>query len=541
MSQPNLRSKFTRPLTAIMTALCAVTAVNAQEPIRTSLSDSSYLRKLSYHLRGRNATPEEYSQLKALTPVEREKYLQTQIDSYLQTPEFANHLSARVIENLGVALKPLPKTTVVQLAIDNPKMQIGARSFNPAEQDPLSVLVHEITSQNQTWDTLLTGKRYSLFKERPSEDADRALNSEDYEFYGSLKPELKADSLKRTGIESLKLNDDSSRQNVLKGAELLARLRSIGEVIEFTSNDARIAGVITTPRFMSRYTATNVNRNRRRAAALYRLFLCDSMVPVIPPLADKKTPFLANTFEKDATAAQTNLAFQNLHSGVTEAQLGHILKLNAEDRHGNDQRCAACHYKLDPAGQTFQSTGNNMTAKASPGHLRFNRGDVLVDIPTAGLGELAHAISQQPEYVHCQVQWFWQQYIGKDVPLKASVQQELAQAFDRVGRKPKDFLRILVQRPEFRQAPERSDVVSFDRVRPLLQRCDTCHSNRREQIPELATGQKLQRDLVREIKYRVEAESWDVMKMPQDWKHWDPADLKLIRKWIEQQAAEVSP
>jgi hypothetical protein len=297
--------------------------------------------------------------------------------------------------------------------------------------------------------------------------------------------------------------------------------------IKFADDDERIAGALTTPRFINRYNTTNTNRNRRRAAAVFRIFLCDPMVPVIPPPPDKKAAVLNRAFaDEDA---------EMVHTAASEDQLEAILRVAPENRHGTDRQCAACHYKLDPMGKTFQNIGIALNPLSSPGALVFNRvKEKSVNTPVEGIGSLAKEIVKQPEYVNCQVQWFWDQFIGKDVTLKFARRAELAAAFEQVGRRTNDFVRILVSAPEFRQRQARVEHVLYEQVQPLLKRCDSCH-NGGVPVGDLSEGQISKFDLL-DARQRLNLPESDIHKMPRNWPSWNPEELTLLKRWIDEGA-----
>src|SRR6185436_19032710 len=109
--------------------------------------------------------------------------------------------------------------------------------------------------------------------------------------------------------------------------------------------------------------------------------------------------------------------------------------------------------------------------------LVFKRKDgSLVNIGGRGLGDLALAITKQPEYAQCQARTFWRWFLGNK-PLSEEKAQELAQTFNSLERKPNHFISYIVNLPEFYNgaAPVNNDIPPQDlfreRIKPGLSKC----------------------------------------------------------------------
>jgi hypothetical protein len=186
-------------------------------------------------------------------------------------------------------------------------------------------------------------------------------------------------------------------------------------------------------------------------------------------------------------------------------------------------------------GRTFLNIGSDLSSDPSPGHLRYARlnGD-KVDEDLGGIGDLGRKIVQQPEYVSCQVDWFWRQFIGKDSVLYPNRKQQLIDSFNQVGRRTKDFIRLMVTAPEFREKPVESKQITFDQIAPLLQRCDSCHSSE-GWIPTFSDGEISPATLL-EMNRRIGLPESNADKMPKNWPLWDARDLQMVKSWLEQGA-----
>lgn len=461
-----------------------------------SLSDAGFLRKASLHIRGIEPSLTEYSTLRSFQNSQaRQEFLQNTLRNYLISSESQDRMVFRLSERFQLLTPNADETLFPKNARD-----VIQESFMSllVRKDATKDLFARLVRDNLPWDYLLTGKEYNAYP--LPEEINNVTEINDIDFFSILSPDLEENP----------------------PAEGQSRL------IRFPENDLRIAGVLSTPRFLSRYTTTNVNKNRRRAAAVFRIFLCDPMFPIIPPPSDRKGTYLDKVFNDQD------------HKGVTESLLERVISLNDAQRHGSDQRCISCHYKLDPMGRTFQNIGLAVSPQPSPGALAYARpqSNQKVNIKLRGLGDLGKEITKQPEYVSCQIDWFWQEFIGSDIPLRPDRKQELISQFESVGRKTNDFIRLLISSPEFRTKPRPQDRISFFQVQPLLQRCDNCHSSE-PNIPSFAEGKFSHRDML-EIKFRLNAPDGHRRKMPRDWTKWNPQDLQLLKTWINQGAVDSS-
>jgi len=307
--------------------------------------------------------------------------------------------------------------------------------------------------------------------------------------------------------------------------------------ITFAPDDQRIAGAVTTPRFFGRYANTALNKNRRRAAAIFRIFLCDTMVPSVPPT--------------DASGEDKDFAtiFPD-HNNYNEDQI----RQNAQaDVHGQLPDCKACHYKLDPLGQVFGFSAAALSPEPEPGALRYRGADGRnIDVPLRGLGDMAATLVQQPEYVSCQVRHFWNWYVGKDVPLSRNKENDLIKKFNDLGRKSQDFVAYLISLPEFRAKPEilTDDQLTARRVVKIFQNCNGCHQAQDKNqdikawdltdLPYSADPAERQRDLD-DIKKELDLDNGGAnKKMPPKTSLWQLSteDTALIKKWMDHGAPD---
>jgi hypothetical protein len=95
---------------------------------------------------------------------------------------------------------------------------------------------------------------------------------------------------------------------------------------------------------------------------------------------------------------------------------------------------------------------------------------------------------------------------------------------------------VLLTAPEFRQAPVKSDKISLERVAPLLQHCDACHTAVQNGLPAFASG-KIDRQIFAKMKWRLNLPESSDERMPLDWRNWNAADLDLVKAWVNQGAS----
>lgn len=449
-------------------------------PQPATMSAETYLRKLSLQLRGLTPERQEYEALFSAQQAGQEApFLQAKIAAYLASNEHADKMAYRLDELFELAPAPVNYY--------GPLSEAGGPQLNSyALHNSMNDLFREIAKRNLSWDTLLTGHQYTA---HPSKNA---INGD---IMGDLLYFSKAAGTKPWSPDKTQ--------------------------VKFAAGDPRVAGALTTSRFFNRYGNTALNKNRRRAAAVFRAALCDDMKAVVVDEKGNQDEILDRVFPgAGAHGKQVQL------SGL-------------EGKHGADPACMKCHYKLDPMGLAFQSSGMILSPFASPGALVFKReGGGEVNIKGRGIGDVARAITEQPEYVNCQVQHFWRWFVGRDRFLERSTINELAAKFEEVGRKPNDFIAYLVSRPEFRANSDLGGTVQMVyQVKTVLQNCNGCHAN--EGIPSFTAwpiggSESRHQAWLKRIRSALALDG-GTRSMPPRSSVWQPdADqLEVIRQWFE--------
>jgi hypothetical protein len=446
------------------------------------VSSATYLRKASLAIRGITPSKFDYEGLsKATTENRTAQFLSGKIREYLASDEHIDKMEFRLQELFELFPSAFSFASPLLPSIE-PEL---LKEFEYETQNSLNELFRRITARNLTWDTLLLGKRYSVFKRNSPVFSPRS----DSDYYSAVH-----------SFPTDKFPQD----------------------LAFAGDDPRVAGALTTGRFIGRYGNTAVNKNRRRAAAIFRIFLCDDMKAVV-------------VSEKDGQDGILDRVFPDQPEGMPGPSV------RGDQRHGADAACFKCHYKLDPMGRTFQSTGLNLSPFASPGALVYTTdAGRKVDLPGRGIGEVAQAITEQPEYVQCQVRRFWNWFIGDDIDISSSTMAELESKFNEVHRQPNDFIAYLMTRSEFGAvsgiADPRQQLITD--VKRILQHCNGCHSGRK--VPNFTNwpiGGSDSQHLIWLDKIRVQLgmDGWSPRKMPTSDSVWQPSsdELTKIRTWLD--------
>ena len=482
-----------------------------------SLSPHGVLEKASRRLR-QNQLPSaaDYLELENAIASERlDDFMDKKVLSYAQSDRFAYGMTFRLLEDFEV------------LTSGNLGRDVwNSRAVPPygEREDAMTRFFFKLMKENQSWDRLLTGTSYEVPFYETALVRFQGRTDPDFlkEVLGDLVPATPAtvDPLfipraPRTGRDSSKPIPPQIKQ------------------LNYPERTPFLAGAVTTNRFFERYTNVALNKNRRRAAALFKIFLCDPMVPAIDNSQDKKHEYLARAFPKDWTLSVDDIRAR--------------LKNSDADIHGRDAQCFSCHYKLDPAGQTFQAIGLNLSRATNPGALIYKSSQgTKIDVPVSSINDLGHRLTEQDDYVTCQVRKFWKWFVGTDVPLDDSRLQQLARIFNHMNHQPQDFAAYLTRTEEFRRIPRKAERIAFSTVRPLLTRCDSCHHGVKnksgEGLPQFAFAyaQLLPEHGSWLLKMKERMSRSDHLRMPMDWQAWKDDDLATVKSWVQQSIDDLS-
>lgn len=429
------------------------------------------------------------------------------IDEYLKSDQHAYKMSLRLDELFHIKTGATPIVSAIQKPDG-----VFVTDKRYYRNNALNYLFTELAKKNLSWDELLVGKSYRAFNQ-----TFVGFEFSDWGFLGGIIPQLQG----HVGVS------DGTNTHPFFNEEVQY------EDIRFSESDLRVAGAITTSRFFSRYGNTGVNKNRRRAAAVFRIFLCDSMSAAVSSSEGLDQQILDLMFPHD--------------SGTTEDK---IRNSTSEALHGSDPACMACHEKLDPMGRTLLTSQSALSPRASSGALFYKRsGTTPVNIKVKGVGELGKVITQQNEYKQCQVRHFWKWFMG-DVELSKAKEQELVQKFDQVGHRTNDFIKVLLEEPAFfaERIPLTEDQLRARQVKAFFKKCQDCHKDQfYEDSPDFSIpnftlwpiggSTETMKTWVKKIYSAMDmAHDGENPRMPPSIAAWRTRykEMQLIKNWIEQ-------
>jgi hypothetical protein len=424
-------------LKTIMLFYCLSLGAQAQ----TVAQPQTRLQKLSRALQIKNASAEDLQKIATLKNEEEiQSFLRAKSAEYMKSFAFRKKMQYKIEELFRM------KASSSEIPSENTQ-----NFFDFLPKSSFDLLIQELIEQNKTWDHLLLAHNYKVKKY-----SNGGFGQEENHYFENMLMQPKTpvadirevlNKLSRDLISNPNQNNYNSDKY-----EIFS--------YQFDEQDSRIAGVLATPRFFMRYGNTALNKNRRRAAAIYRIFLCDSMVPTVPSAS--------------AELDKQDLDFLNDRE-LTEEQ---IRAHGKTDLHGEQPDCRKCHDKLDPVGRVFSSSNFALGPAVAKGSLYIPRsGGTPLKKNVEGPRGLAKEIVQTPEYLRCQTEHFWRWFVGEDVPLLENQHQTLVKEFENVGRRPQEFISYLVSLPQFNQAPRAltENQILARRAVKILKTCHSCH------------------------------------------------------------------
>ncbi len=463
---------FSKQNNFLFVFLSLTTSIQAKE-----LTSAERLNKLSTHLRGIRPILEEYQALEKTSSVEIPIFFQQKTSQYLNSPE---HMG-KMVDRLSQLFRFRTREKLPELTLSS------SDSGELLNGSGFELLIKQITEQNLNWDNLLTTPNYPLYSPGPNK------GNSDLFFLRVVAPEL---------------------QEKEKGYFTYTPLE----------NDLRFGGALTTSRFFGRYSTTNLNKNRGRAAAIFRIFLCDEMRAIVEPSSDEEAELLKKAFPPPPSVDRN-----------------HARLIRGEDPHGSQAACMSCHYKLDPIGRSFITSGAVLSDLPAPGALVYKRKDgSLLEMKGRGLGELTRALTAQPEYLRCQVSHFWKWFIQADRLPSEERMAELVAHFEKRGRKVNDFISYLVNEPEFYTENE-NPIPNLLSVKPILNQCANCHDSVLTQtIPDFSKfpiggTETTHQNWIEKITNAVDLVKDGLnRKMPPANSVWQPSqeEIQLLKGWI---------
>lgn len=287
------------------------------------LSPEVYLGKISQRLTGQWPTPDEYALLSASMASSqcRESHCLTNffteyIRLKLDSPQFYSEAVLKTYEKFGFQIPQVPPFPFT------PKFDSGNDLLG---REPL--LVYRVFKQNLSVNELFSAQTYWL-------------NSVDLAAYTSAVFTLPITWEK---LPSSHLVTSSEVPEITLPATL--------NQLDYRGHP-NVAGLFSTKKFMDRYWNTPSNAGFKRAAAVFKVMLCDRLFPSIE--------------RKGQKAREEALALGSVDQKISDRTLEEIHK----NRHANQEDCRKCHDRLNPMALTMRPLEVGISQFPSPGRLR---------------------------------------------------------------------------------------------------------------------------------------------------------------------------
>ncbi len=316
-----------------------------------------YLRRVSLLLRGVPPKYEEIESLKFLNEDQFKIILAEKITEYSESDLFNEKMRVRILEMLQMKVTPrlspellAPSSFLLEASKEFVSSQISSTV--------LDQFIIDLLKSNKSWDKLLTGTQYTI-------DPSSASASTELDFYQNATPKS-------------------------------------------------LAGIITTPRFFERYFSSNSDKNRTRASAIFKIFLCKN-ISIRPKSMDNNRPRLLN------------LAL-NIKS--------HIAKTSVTNKVSSENT------QLDRLGLAFEHSVIRPDPAQVKGYLTYKKGRGNISIPFLSMNQMAQTITKQQEFLSCQTNHFWNWFVGDDV--ENTKKTQLMNYFDKSQRQPKVLIKKIL-------------------------------------------------------------------------------------------------
>ncbi len=449
------------------------------------LAPEVYLSKISQRLTGAWPTPREYEALAQVMKSQNcseisclQSYFRQYIQNKMKTAEFYSEATLKVFEKFA---------------------------FQTPLKLPFPLRDSDYYSRNSRTESLLV---YRVFHENMSIDEL---------FLSQIKWDTSLDL--QYPYPSYSIETDESVPSTVIDIKKFAGIELQVEQKDYTGHP-NVAGLLSSEKFLTRYWNTAINGNRKRAAAIFKTMLCNSMSPAL---------------ERNQAKQQE----ENLATGKTEASLDErTIEEIHKNRHANQSDCAKCHNLLDPMARTLRPLDLGVSNIGTAGRLRYtNSLNQAQDKPVKNYHELIKTITQTEDYVNCQMNWLFNWIVGKDVQIHPQRFADLLDGFERDQRKVKNVIETLLLSPEFQgQTVQYDEPASLAPVRAILSNCTECHK------PFLnARGEELKGKLYK-ISTRLDLKNEGRDRtMPPKSHWWAPSkeELKALKSWIQEGAPLV--
>lgn len=438
-----------------------------------------FLNKITIRLTGDWPTPEQYDELRAEMAANNcqevaclDNYFRKKIKEMTDTKGFFKEFTLRVYERFSYKM---PTTTEMF-------RELGGR-----RDDHMHVA--RLLFYNEPLDSLFTSQktwRRTGFRVAPRLGYGTSSGNENFFIDG--EPRVRREFSPASGA----MNES--------------------QILELDySGHLNLSGMFTTEKFLERYWNSPVNQNRKRSAAVFRIMMCDKMSPAL---------------ERQGQSDREN----NLALGIPDV-VGAKVNMN---KHAGLKDCAQCHNKIDPLAWTMTPVETDIASEGIAGRIHYTDFGRTVNVKVSNFHEAVVALTQQPAYVDCQVQWLVDSFLGRDLKMHPLTFEKLAEQFNAVGRRVKDFMPMLMMVDEFRGIESKyKQPPILTEVHGVLSACMECHA------PFLKKSPRGVKSTLVKISSRLDlAHDGQNRSMPPRSHWWEPSaqEIQSIKNWILQGA-----
>ncbi len=474
--------------------LIAASLISLQS-MAQELPPAVFLNKISQRLVGSWPLPSEYESLQKEISNRNcntisclEPFFRSYIRAKMNRPEFYALFYGEVTERFGYKSPGSSQLSKI--------IQSGEDFQDPSPGRDFA-LVYRTLKDNRPFDELYTSQ---IITDPVYKTADTSVSNSAYDLFS-----IDTTNLRSGGQLSASYNIDLENGQTNAAAEYNLK------------DHNNISGLFSTRKFLLRYWTSPINENRKRAAAFFRIMMCDSMSPALERESQKEK--------------ELRMAMGRSDEEVITAEVRSV----HADKHATQKDCAACHSRLDPVGRTFRGLELGVSNEPFKGNLRFfGSTNDMIDIPVKNFHDLLVKATNVPKYLDCQTNWLIEAFLGKDLNLPPARFADVVTNVERKKRRMKDVIEDLIMIPEFRGL--RTKVIepaSLIAAKDVLKNCTECHSNtfalRPEQIKARLSRVAVCLDMPNGSK--------DPQMPPSDhW--WQPNDKELsaIKNWIQEGA-----
>lgn len=494
------------------------------------LTPESRLRKLSFQIRGLPPSAKDYHDLQQAKADENNTKLndlfKTKFDSYFKSPWAAAKLSEKIYENWRIE-NPTDYLAINKVTDQKNDLVLSEPILSMTERSVIKHLQKAI-SKGQSWDQIIISSsfrrtldvtltlqnfqstylnygfktRMALFKSDylqkgfkfdTDEEVQQALDEFDKVAATTTvtAPNTNSSYSPTPYLKNSKIDPKFTKlviqgaldSNAAKQEELFNYLMQLKKNLTVYRDE--ILGqpqgsstqlpelIFNLTEMTDRYKKTIYSK----AAAFFRIYLCDDMSPVILPGKNSKSQ---EVFKLIHLATQNESDVQISTPLTTQSLPPPPPPLTTSNSHVQPA-CSGCHNKLDPMELVFnkklkaKSTTNNSPIPFEFVYEDYTGKDIKLTI--SNIEQLPERLQQEPQYIRCQSEKFWNWYIGTDVPISPKQRDDLERVYKSNQSQPVEIIRYLTSLKSFYSDSFLTEPKQFNNVRPILQKCHSCHKS----------------------------------------------------------------